>query len=343
MTEALQVEKPIVLDILPAKGPALSTTSDMPVVETKPDASNEGKPPEPKAASETEVVVEDKTKTGESATPPENETAANGEPEKKPAKGVQKRLDELTRQREEERAARIAAEKRHDELMKAIMEGRIQPASTDAPAVKTTEATQDEDPEPQRPTKTDFSDPDAWDAALLGYAEQKAAWTARREVAAARKADLDAQQKRAAEEAQRATMAAHEARVAKAKEKHADWAEVAESDVQITMPMAHAILQHEQGADIQYYLGSHPDEAARISKLPVYNQLVEIGVIAAKVAAPAAGASAPAKPISQAPAPIKPTVSGSAAVAKSPEEESMEEYAARRSKELSSDRRPGRR
>ena len=49
----MELKKPATLDILPAGAPALSSTSDMPVVEIKPDASNEGAPP---AAPEPEAV-----------------------------------------------------------------------------------------------------------------------------------------------------------------------------------------------------------------------------------------------------------------------------------------------
>jgi len=41
------IEKPITLDLLPQKAPALSATSDIPVIETKPDAS-----PDPNPAAE---------------------------------------------------------------------------------------------------------------------------------------------------------------------------------------------------------------------------------------------------------------------------------------------------
>jgi hypothetical protein len=37
----MEIVKPITLDLLDTKAPALSATSDMPVIETKPDASPE--------------------------------------------------------------------------------------------------------------------------------------------------------------------------------------------------------------------------------------------------------------------------------------------------------------
>ena len=108
--------------------------------------------------------------------------------------------------------------------------------------------------------------------------------------------------------------------------------------------MAHAILDHEQGPDIQYFLGKNAAEAERIAKLAPHMQLVELGMIAASLrtpATPAPAAEEPPKPITKAPPPISPVSAGKADVSKTPEEESMEEYAARRKKELNAERRPG--
>lgn len=337
------VKKEAVLDILDTKSPALSTTSDMPVIETKPDASNEGKPPETKAAPE-EKKPEGKTQ-GESATPPAESAADDEEPAKKPAKGVQKRLDELTRQREEaERRAKAA-----EENLRLALEGRER-AKPPEPDREEPKQDLEEEPEPTRPNRADFSEPDAWDAAILKYADDKAAWTARREVKAANAAFLKKQQEQAQRDAQSAVIAAHNERVEKAKAKREDWAAVAESqEVKISVPMAHAIITSDDGPEIQYYLGSNPKEAERIAALPVPMQLRELGRISmmleAKGAPPAPAApsapAAPPKPITSAPAPVKPAASGATDTQKSPDEMSMEEYAAYRKPQLAADRRPG--
>lgn len=343
MTDALKIETPKTIDLIDTgtKYPALSATSDMPVIETKPDAANEGKPPETTeapAAPPAEVKQEGKTE-GESATPPAESAASDEEPAKKPAKGVQKALDRLTKRAEEaERKAR-EAEENLTRTLKAIEEGRLQPPKTDIAPVA------ESDPEPVKPNKGDFSDPEAWDAALIEYADQKATWTARREVKAAREADEKRQTERAAQEAQNAIREAHAARVEKAAVKYEDFHEVAESpDVQISIPMAHAIINHDQGPDIQYYLGKHPEEAKRIASIPnIAGQLVELGVIAASLRTQSAPAKAESKPISTAPAPIKPTAAATASVTKSPDEMSMDEYASWRKAQLQAERRPGRR
>jgi len=185
------------------------------------------------------------------------------------------------------------------------------------------------DDEPARPSRGNYPDPDAWDAALMAYADEKASYVARKEVAAAEvKAKQEAETK-AIEEGQRVVREAYTARVTKAQEKYADFKEVAENpDVQVSMPMVHAIIHSERGPDLQYYLGKNPDEARRISSLAPPLQLVELGLVLAKIDQPAVN------PVSGAPRPIKPTKPAAEGTRKSPEDESMEEYAARRHAEM---------
>lgn len=313
-------------DILDISKPSLSSTSDMPVIETKPDATNEGKPPEPKpqdkAAPAEGKPEEGTTNTEESATSPE-ESPASDEPKK--AKGVQKRLDELTRQREE--AKRQAEAERQEKLrLLALLEEKQKP-----------KAEPDEgDPEPVKPAK-DPANPDAYEAALEDYISKRAEWIARKEVKAnLAEAEKKAEEARLAENARQA-QATYTARVEKAQEKYPDYHEIAESpDVQVSIPMAHAITQAEDGPDIAYFLGKNPQEAERISKLAPPLQLVELGKISARLATP----PAPTKPVSAAPAPGKP-IKPTTETTPNPEEESMEAYANRRKKEWAAERRPG--
>lgn len=341
----MQVEQPKVLDILDTKGaPALSSTSDMPVIETKPDATNEGKPPEKPQAAEA-APAEGKT-TPESATGAEDEETPASDAPKKPAKGVQKRLDELTRQREEaERRAKAA-----EENLARALEAMKQPKPAAEEPKDEAPAKDAEDTEPVRPKRADFPDPDAYDAAVDAYIAEKAAHTARREVQAARAADEQARTKAAEEAARKSVIDAHSARVEKAKAAHEDWQQFAESpDVQITVPMAAAILQHEQGPEIQYFLGKNPAEAERIAKLSPPAQLLELGLIAAGLRAPAAPAAAAApaapetKPLTKAPPPARPAAAGATSVTKSLDEMTMEEYAAARKPQLTGQRQTVRR
>lgn len=318
MSDALKIEQPITLDLLDLKTPALSSSSDMPVIETKPDSQAE--------PALSEEVLEETDKTQEqSATSPDS-TSENDEPKK--AKGVQKRLDELVKQREEERLRAQAAEERLDQALAALERHTV-------PTVGETPEPMEHEAKPVIPLKADFTDDDAWTRAMGEYADQKAAWAARREVQKAQR-ELQAKAEQDAIEAgRRAVREAYNARLSKVTEKFPDFKEVAESpDVQISMPVAAAILHAEDGPELQYYLGKHPEEAARISGLPVFIQLMEMGILSARLKGNVA------KPVvSAAPKPIKPITPGSEPANKPLEDLSMEEYAQRRKKQMQESRR----
>ncbi len=318
------IEKAPTLDLLDTKSPALSATSDMPLIETKPDAL-----PDPK---ETAAPIE--AETTEEPAPPEtpDDSSASDKPEGKPkSQGVQKRIDELTSNwREAER--RAEAERTEKLRLLALVE-----QGKPAPKPEVEDA-------PQRPQRSNFTDPTAFEEALADYADEKAAWSAKHAVKEALAENERVTQQRQIEEGQRAAREAYVGRVSKAQEKYPDYKDVAESpNVTVTIPMAQAILHSEHGPDIAYHLGKNPEEAKRIASLNPVQQLVEVGLIVAKLTAPAPAPAVPApKPaVSAAPKPIKPLESKASPVAKSPEEESMEEYAARRHKELEAEKRPG--
>ena len=322
----MEIVKQTTLDLLDQQSPALSSTNDIPVIETKPDSTPAPAEPEKKEvpAPEVKEAAPEKEKKAEESAPsdkPEDPTASD---EPKKAKGVQKRIDELVRRENDERRRAEAAEARLDRALAALEKG----VSKDAK-----QTIDEKDPEPQKPVKGD--NPEAYDQALEEYIGARSSWTARREVAASL---AEAEKKRVDEDFAlqvKHTQESYRARVEKAKEKYADYTEVAESpDVQVSIAMASAIAHSEDGPEVAYFLGKNPTEAERISKLRPELQLLELGKISAKLSTPETP-----KPVSKAPQPGKP-IKASSEVTKSPEEESMEEYASRRRKELS-DRRPG--
>src|SRR6185437_11567462 len=160
----------------------------------------------------------------------------------------------------------------------------------------------------------------------------------------------EAQQRAAQEENSRIEREWNERR-AKFIEKTPDYAEIAEADdIPVTEVMAASIRTAENGPDVAYWLGEHPEEASRIANMTrgvyppgwvdamgrsvggtpmpdVLRQTFEMGKIAASLSA--APVRAPT-----APAPINPVRSSASAVRKSPDDETMEEYAARRRSEM---------
>jgi len=243
-----------------------------------------------------------------------------------PANKVDKRFSEITRaQKEAERRAQ-EAERRERVLLELIEQGkRPEPKET------VTQAPQ----ELVKPEPPQFETPDQYQRAMAEYTEQLADYKVKK----ALKEQGEQEQRQRIEQTQREyqeRMSRQYAdRRAAAMEKYADYQEVAErDDVIVSTPMAHAIANAEQGPDIAYHLGKNPKEAERIAgyviqtpmgPVPdVARQMLELGMLAARLTA--------TKPVtSKAPAPIAPIKGGAAPSSKSPDEMSMEEYAAQRS------------
>jgi hypothetical protein len=298
----MEIAKETTLDLIDTTNPALSSTNDLPVVETKPDSV---------AAPEPEVEVEAE-QTEESATSPEIETAASDEPKK--AKGVQKRLDELIKQREEEKQEKLR--------LLALLEAREEKPKVEAEPVKA-----DVEQDPPEPSENDFADPDAYKSALRNYYKEIASNAAARQFKQFQAENERKAQETAIAESQKRVIEAYNERVAKVQEKYPDFEQVGKSpDVRVSGHMLYAIINHENGPDLQYYCGKNPAEVARIEALPPERQLIEIGQIIASLNAPSK--PAPVVAVSAAPKPIKPISAGTESITKNPEEMSMDEYAA---------------
>lgn len=105
-----------------------------------------------------------------------------------------------------------------------------------------------------------------------------------------------------------------------ARQSYEDFDDVVENpDLPITQAMAEAIMRSQNGADVAYYLGKNPTEAARLANLDPFSAAVEIGRIAATVVRPQ-----PRKATS-APPPIQP-VGTRATPVSDPEKMSTEEW-----------------
>ena len=141
------------------------------------------------------------------------------------------------------------------------------------------------------PSVDQFESPEAYADAL---AEKKA-----RELVAQR----DAQQQ------QTQMLEAYHEREEAAREKYADFEQVAYNPkLPITDVMAQTIQASDVGPEVAYYLGANPQDAARISKLSPFLQAKEIGKIEARLAS-----DPPVKKSSSAPAPITPVGARAAA------------------------------
>lgn len=99
--------------------------------------------------------------------------------------------------------------------------------------------------------------------------------------------------------------------LADARERHDDYDAVALSDLPLNRATHNAIIESgEDGAELAYYLGQHPDEAAEIFKLPPVATTLALGKIIASFTKPD---QTPKPAVSRAPRPPKPVGSGGGA------------------------------
>ncbi|CAO3447867.1 hypothetical protein [Azospirillum argentinense] len=194
---------------------------------------------------------------------------------RKPPKGVQKRLDELTRNWRD-------AERDRDHWRDMAMRGGQpqQPAPDANPKPK---PDADAAPKPE-----DFP---TYDAYLIAQAKHEF-----------RQEAIQAERTKAQEQQASQVATNWRTQVDTAKGKYADFEAVAFS-APISNSVAHMVAASDVGADLAYHLGKNPDEARRISALPPVAAAREIGRLETKLS------TAPPPKSTQAPPPV-PTVNG---------------------------------
>lgn len=312
-------------DLLGKTGPSLSATSDMPASDPAPaipdpaDTGAAATTTEAPAAPEQDAKAADDVKT-ETDTGADKTGQDTGEKPGDDTPPWMKREITKARNRQREAEAKAtAAEARLDAALKALERAGGESAST---------ATRKADEADPKPDRAKFDNPDVYDDALIEWSSRRAATAAKVEL---QREQTEQQQ----QEGFRQLQQSWTEKVEKAREDMPDFDDVALSDdLQVSQPMAIAIQSEENGADILYHLGQNPDEAKRIAALPPARQFVEIGKLAASIVKKAE--------VSKAPPPPRHIGSNARAAQKTPDEESMEEYAARRNAEERARRTSGR-
>ena len=136
------------------------------------------------------------------------------------------------------------------------------------------------------------------------YLERLAEWKAEQIIERKETARVERDRVSAEQRQQREVYEAHSEREDTAKDKYADYEDVVSNPkLPINAVMADTIRLSDQGPEIAYYLGKHPDEAAKIAKLPPILAVKELGKLEVKLAAEPI---APTKRSSSAPEPITP-------------------------------------
>jgi len=244
----------------------------------------------------TEIKEGDQAAKEESA--PQGYAPEGTEPKK--AKGVQKRIDELTRT--------IYQERREKEQLMEMLKGQIQPQS-----------------QPQQDNAPKLENFDSYDDFIDAKINYQAA-----KIAEQKFIEVD-EQKRLERDKQSNEVTARQwsSNVEKARDKYDDFDEVVNNDsVPVSFAMSRAIIQSDIGTDIAYYLGKNPQEAIRISNLDPFASAREIGRIEAKLVS----APTPKKP-SSAPDPITP-IGNNEKANRDPEKMSITEWMAHRKAEV---------
>lgn len=257
------------------------------------EAAREGKQPEAepaKPATESAAPPAEES-TGEAAkpapesAPEEDQDEEQDQPDKPKGKGgFQRRIDKLT--------AKV-----HDLERQLAGKPAAQSAETEPkPVAPTTQ--------PVAPRLSQFEDLEAYEAARDAYQAAMVQW----ELAKVRRAE----EQKVQQEQQRKQAETFAERVKEAEKQHPDFQDVAFSeDVPYSPAMARIVPELEQGAEVAYFFGKNPEEAARISRLSDVAAAIEIGKIVAKIAAP----PEKPKPVAATKAPKPPAVITGAGVA----------------------------
>jgi hypothetical protein len=237
------------------------------------EAEKDGK----KAATETKPASE----PGDKKSGAKGESGSEKDDDEPLPKGVQKRIDRLT--------ARLGDQERE---LAELRRGRQQnePART---------AAKDADPEPQQ---KDF---DSWEK----WQEARNRWVVRDEARKQSAKDAAADQQARSKE----NYDAHLARIEEGRTAHADYDDVVRganmkfSSDQANIAFQLAVIECENGQEILYHLGTHPEEMEEFENLSPARVAMAVGRLSAALSPSTAGKSGSTrKPASNAPAPPTP-------------------------------------
>lgn len=243
----------------------------------------------------------------ESDTTPEISLADDAEPERKPS-GVQKRIDELTRNWRDE-------QRRNDELLRMLGAQRtVEPEPIQAPP-----------PSQRLPSLEEYGYDEAkYQAALIDHATRQAETIVERRL-------REAEQARA-EQGRMETFATRQQEFSKSV---ADFEDKVMRDptLPISAAMRDVIIDSAEGPAIAYWLAQNRSAAEMISKLPVHLAALEMGRIEGRLAAQRATAKAAPK-VSNAPPPPPKVEASEDPVQNDPESMSIDQWMKWRQKQL---------
>jgi hypothetical protein len=244
------------------------------------DMDQAGKPVQDATHETSEAPGSDSNQAGSDGAAETPDTKQEGERSRRKP-DAEKRIAQLTRQRR-------AAEDRANRLERELAELRQGKPEAKAPV---------------KPKPEDFEDYDQFEEAVEKYREELIDWKVEQRLA------RQAEQARAGEQ-QKSIAAAWQQQAETAREKHDDFDEVLEANEQeLPAHVMQTILESEVGAELAYYLGTHPDELTAIADMSPLKAVKALGVIETQLS------TANRRPnTSKAPAPVRPVGGGKSAV-----------------------------
>lgn len=237
------------------------------------------------------------------------------------------RIQELTRRlRETER--QLEAEKARASATKPVEAAPTRPAAPATPSAPAVSEPSAETPQP-RPTHASkapkpaaFAEPEPKEADFDDYGKYMRAisgWEGRKAYAEARMQDWEAGEKAAQQAEQQAILTSWQQRVAAAQKKYPDFTDVAltqQTRIEAGSVIDAWIMEHAAGADVLYYLQSHPDEVDALKGRSVLAQVEGLTLLAQRLTSSArrsdaqTGSSATAQTARPAPRPPNPVRTG---------------------------------
>jgi hypothetical protein len=258
-------------------------------------AKTEEKEEEKEVVSETEKKEEIKEPSKETLPKKEEERVELKPKEKDP---VQRRIDEITKKRREAERESAFKSTKITELEEELKKAKSAIPQGEKPKLENFE------------TEADY---------LEAFTDWKVEQKFRVETEKVSKEKASVEEKTAIDE----TYQELDEKMEKGRNKYTDFNElVLDENLKISDAMVEAILFSDTAEDVLYYLGKHPEEAEKISKLPSLKIAHEFGKIEAKLNAPP-----PKKRTTQAPEPITP-VKTTGVTEKDPSDMAPREYRA---------------
>lgn len=316
---------------------------------------------EPPAAEKTEEAAPPAEGAPPAETPEqkgEREASEAGGKLAKRKADIQQEINDLTRNKHNVRRDVEAEEARLADLRRQRQELEAAQPPAGKPAAKAGEKAADVPAEERDEPKLDAVDAAgaAKYATYEDYLSDHAKWSRDQAILAARKvldeerqADRERIERESSSRVVNERLAVYNASLETFKKTHADFDAVFEAardnaqDVLVAMgPNAlkvidgYTVFDAEDGPALTYYLLKRPDELRAIAAKPPHQQLVHLARLETQIrgGAPKKTGPPPAAAETKAPEPIRPVGSGPTATTVNPDEESYQDYRARRNREL---------